>query len=91
MANKIHFQATTQGSAACAVGFPTRSGAVVKNARATYATIPVSHIVTPDAFRATPAADRCAHCAAQFTERMNVRRAKSGKPAYKDAFTKEIA
>lgn len=91
MANKIHFKATKQGSAACAVGPSIAGGLTHKNRRSTYATIPASYIVDPDEFRATPSENRCAHCAAQFTERMNARRKVSGKPLYKDAFTKELA
>lgn len=91
MANKIHFKATKEGSAACACGIAHKNGSVYKNQRATYASIPASCIVGPEEFRATPAADRCAHCSDQFTARMNSRRVKSGKPLYKDAFTKELA
>lgn len=58
--------------------------------RHTYATIPASCIVDPDGFRAAPEADRCVHCAERFTETMNRRRARSGKPLYTNAFTKEL-
>ena len=91
MTNKIHFRMTKQGHAACACGSVKSGNKVSMNHRSTYATIPASHVVGPDEFRATPAADRCAHCAEQFTARMNARRAISGKPLYKDAFTKELA
>ena len=91
MAHKIHFLATKQGSAACAVGPIGSDGLIYKNRRSTYATIPESHVVRADEFRATVSEDRCAHCAAQFTDRMNARRKLSGKPLYKDAFTKELA
>lgn len=60
------------------------------NSRRSYATIPASHIVNPEEFRATPDADRCAHCCERFTETMNRRRALSGKPLYANAFTKEL-
>jgi len=91
MANKIHFRLTKEGSAACACGCVRKDGSVSKNSRTTYAHIPASCVVGPDEFRATPAADRCAHCAEQFTARMNARRVRSGKPLYSDAFTKTIA
>ncbi len=90
MADKIHFRATIQGSAACAVRH-IGDGMFRKNNRSSYATIPASHIVGPDGFRAAPSDDRCAHCAGLFTDLMNKRRTRSGKPLYKDAFTKEIA
>ncbi len=41
MAQKIHFKATKQGSAACAVGPSNAAGKVRKNRRTTYATIPL--------------------------------------------------
>jgi hypothetical protein len=91
MANKIHFRLTAQGHAACACGCVKKDGKVNMNQRSTYATIPASCVVGPDEFRATAPSDRCAHCADQFTARMNARRVKTGKPLYKDAFTKELA
>lgn len=91
MANKIHFRLTKQGHAACACGCVDKNGKVRKNARTTYTTIPESCVVGPDEFRAAAPTDRCAHCANQFTARMNARRVVSGKPLYKDAFTKTLA
>lgn len=90
MAIKTHFKATKEGSAACAVGRPSVSGVVRKNNRATYTEIPESNIVGPDSFRNTPTVMRCSHCAAQFTDRINIRRTRTGKPLYRDAFTKEL-
>lgn len=90
MANKIHFQATKQGTAACAIGAFDRNGKAYKNSRRTYAVIPGSYIVGPDEFRGALADDRCAHCAGKFTDLMNERRARSGKPFYSDAFTKTL-
>jgi hypothetical protein len=89
MAHKVHFLATTGGKALCAVR-SAANGKMRANSRATYATIPADHIVRPDEFRATPAADRCAHCSERFTEAMNSRRAKTGKPLYADAFTQTL-
>lgn len=91
MANKIHFRATTNGKAACACGMPSKNNKIMTNHRSTYATIPTSCVVGPEEFRNTKAEDRCMHCADQFTERMNRRRMISGKPLYKDAFTKLLA
>lgn len=91
MANKIHFRATKQGIAACACGPSLPGNVVYKNNREKYAHIPANCVVGPDEFRATPQEQRCAHCENQFTYRMNERRKVSGKPLYKDAFTKELA
>lgn len=90
MANKIHLRATVNGATVCA-SRPAVNGLVLPNSRSTYATIPAYCIVTPDEFRATADCDRCAHCAERFTETMNRRRVRSGKPLYANAFTKELA
>lgn len=90
MANKIHLRATVGGKTVCATRH-IGNGKLRNNARATYATIPAAFIVNPDEFRAAADADRCAHCAEKFTETMNRRRARNGKPLYKNAFTKELA
>lgn len=92
MANKIHLRATVGGRTVCASrpGL-NANGKVRRNGRDKYRTIPSSHVVDPETFRATPDADRCAHCADRFTATMNARRTRSGKPLYANAFTKELA
>lgn len=89
MAGKVHLRQGTNGTTACASKGTRKDGTVIRNSRTTY-----QHMgavaVTPEEFRATPAADRCAHCCDRFTPMMNARRAKSGKPLYKDAMTKEL-
>lgn len=92
MAHKIHLRRTVQGKTVCATRAGIKPGGKVRrNSRSTYKTIPSSHVVGPEEFRATPDADRCAHCAERFTETMNERRKLSGKPLYANAFTKELA
>lgn len=92
MTTKIHLRRTVQGAAVCATRRGIKPGGkVAKNSRMTYKTIPASRVVDPAEFRATPAADRCAHCSERFTETLNARRALSGKPLYLDAFTQTLA
>lgn len=90
MAYKVHFKATKDGKAACAVKMPDANGKVRMNQRSNYSTIPAEHMVNPDEFRATLPENRCAHCSDLFTARMNARRAITGKPLYLNAFTKEL-
>jgi len=89
MAQKIHLRATSTKSVCSSA--PADAGRVRSNARSTYGNIPASLLASPDDFRAAADADRCAHCAGMFTEVMNRRRALSGKPAYANAMTKELA
>lgn len=91
MAQKIHCRQSVNGTAACAVKGVDRNNQIIRNSRSNYQCIPASHIVSVDDFRATPAADRCAHCCDRFTPMINARRRRSGKPLYKDAMTKELA
>lgn len=90
MANKIHFRATIGGKTVCATR-PVGNGKMRNNNRQTYGTIPSHHVVGPEEFRAVAPENRCAHCSEQFTDTMNRRRKISGKPLYKNAFTKELA
>ncbi len=90
MAHKIHLRGSTNGLAVCAYR-PIGNGKVRKNNRSTYSTIPVSHQVDPETFRATASSDRCAHCSDKFLETLNRRRASTGKPLYANVWTKELA
>lgn len=90
MAHKIHLRQGVNGSTACATRGQRADGTLIRNARRCYQYMGTI-AVDPEAFRAAPAADRCAHCCGRFTPMMNARRTKSGKPLYKDAMTKELA
>ena len=90
MVHKVHLRQGKDGTTACASRGVRANGTIIRNSRTTYQKMAVV-AVTPEEFRATPAADRCAHCCDRFTPMMNDRRRKSGKPLYKDAFTKELA
>lgn len=89
MTRKVHLVFGTKGTTACAARGADANGKVIRNARATYQRMGAV-AVGPDEFRATPAADRCAHCCDRFTDVMNSRRAKAGLPLYADAMTKTI-
>lgn len=90
MAHKIHLRQTTGGKTACNSRY-IGNGKFVYNSRVAMGFIPFDNIVRPDVFRATLAADRCAHCSDKFLETMNRRRKASGKPIYINAWTREIA
>ncbi len=92
MTHKIHLRTNVATSSrvmtACS-STTAGTGKVRNNSRASYRNILAAYAVTPDEFRTTPDADRCAHCCDQFLSVMNRRRAASGKPLYKNAWTKE--
>jgi len=89
MGHKIHLAQGVDGTTACScVG--ERNGKIIRNSRTKYQHMSAKS-VTPEEFRATPAADRCAHCCDRFTPMMNARRVKAGKPLYANAMTKELA
>ncbi len=90
VAHKIHLRQGKDGTTACAAKGRSASGMVIRNSRSTYQFMGAVS-VEPEAFRATPAADRCAHCCHRFTPMMNARRKVSGKPLYADAMTKTLA
>lgn len=89
MTYKTHLRQGKNGTTACAARGTNSKGFVIRNSRTTY-----QHMgavaVDPETFRATPAADRCAHCCDRFTPMMNARRAVTGKPLYADAMTKTL-
>jgi hypothetical protein len=89
MAYKTHLRAGVNGTTACASSGVDKNNNVILNNRVTYRLMGTVS-VSPDEFRATPEADRCAHCCDRFTPMMNQRRAKSGKPLYADAMTKTL-
>lgn len=89
MSHKIHLRQTVGGRTVCNsrhIG----NGKFRFNGRREMEFIPESKIVKPDEFRATPSADRCAHCADKFLETMNRRRKAQNKPLYSNAFTKDL-
>jgi hypothetical protein len=90
MTHKVHLTAGTNGNVACAIrGYDAR-GKVLLNDRMSYRLLKgtgVSH----DEFRATPAADRCAHCCDKMTPLLNSARAQKGLPLYADGMTKTLA
>lgn len=88
--HKIHLRQGKRGTTACASRAVTKSGTIIRNARATYQHM-TAVAVSPEEFRATPAEHRCAHCCDRFTPMMNRRRAASGKPLYADAMSKTLA
>lgn len=87
--HKIHLRQGKNGTPACAARGVGKDGNIIRNSRTTYQHMSAV-AVSPDEFRATPAEDRCAHCCGRFTPMMNARRAKNGKPLYKDAMTKTL-
>mgnify|MGYP003647736210 CR=1 FL=1 len=89
MAHKIHLRQGINGTTACASSGVDKNNKVILNSRVTYRSMNAIS-VSPDEFRATPEADRCAHCCDRFTPVMNARRAKAGKPLYADAMTKTL-
>ena len=89
MAHKIHLRQGINGTTACACSGCDKNNKVILNNRVTYRSMNTIS-VSPDEFRATPEADRCAHCCDRFTPMMNARRAKAGKPLYADAMTKTL-
>jgi hypothetical protein len=90
MTTKTHLRQTANGRTACSVSGVRGDGTIIFNSRSTYRNM-TSTVVDPDAFRATPAEERCAHCCDRFTSMMNTRRKKAGKPLYADAMTKTFA
>lgn len=89
MAQKIHLRQTVKGRTACSVRLARSDGKIVFNSRDTYRNMGAV-AVSPDEFRETVPENRCAHCCDRFTPMMNARRARAGKPLYKDAMTKEL-
>lgn len=89
MAHKVHLRQGVNGTTACASRGQRADGTIIRNSRTTYQRMSVAS-VDPEQFRATPAADRCAHCCDRFTPMMNARRAKKGLPLYADAMTKTL-
>ena len=89
MTHKIHLRQGVNGTTACAAKFVRNDGSIARNARTTYQAMSAT-AVSPEEFRAVPAADRCAHCCDRFTPMMNARRAKAGKPLYADAMTRTL-
>lgn len=89
MAHKVHLQQGEKGTTACAASGFRADGTIIRNGRTSYQHMSAI-VVSPEDFRATPAADRCAHCCDRFTPMMNARRAKVGKPPYADAMTKTL-
>lgn len=90
MTYKVHLLQTKGGKTACNSRHIGNNKFRFNDRRAMN-NIPEANIVTPEEFRATPSADRCAHCADKFLETMNRRRKISGKPLYANAWTKELA
>lgn len=90
MTKKIHLRQGQKGTTACASQGVNSKGNIIRNSRRTYQHMAVE-VVSPDDFRALPAADRCAHCCDRFTPMMNRRRAIAGLPLYADAMTKTLA
>ena len=93
MAHKIHLRQGKGGTTACASRGVGKDGKIIYNSRNTYRNMGVTAL-TPEEFRAAYAINPnsvCAHCCDRFTPMMNQRRAKSGKPFYKNAMTKELA
>lgn len=78
---KTHLQANKgeirEPMAMCATQM-TGVGKVRNNSRRTYVSMR-SEIVKLDAFKTTPAHNRCAHCCDIFLERRNIWRKKNGK------------
>ena len=89
MTHKIHFRQGIHGTTACASRGTRANGTIIRNSRRTYQTMGAV-AVGVDEFRETPAEQRCAHCCNRFTAVLNARRAKNGKPLYKDAMTREL-
>lgn len=87
---KTHLRQGKNGTTACASQGQRKDGTIIRNGRRTYQYMAVE-AVSPEEFRAIAAKDRCSHCCDRFTPMMNARRALSGKPAYKNAMTKELA
>lgn len=87
---KVHLKQGVNGTPACAARGFRPDGTIIRNNRTTYQFMS-SEVVDPEAFRATTAENRCAHCVDRFTPMMNARRKKLGLPLYADAMTKAIA
>lgn len=90
MAHKVHLRQGKNGTTACASARVDNAGNIVPNGRKTYRRM-TAEAVLPEDFRALPISARCSHCCDRFTPMMNARRAKNGKPLYKNAMTKELA
>lgn len=74
IANKL--TGTNVAYALCA-SQPVGNGKVRRNSRSSYQFM-ASEIVDEASFKATPAADRCAHCVEQYLIKRNKRRAAKG-------------
>lgn len=77
---KIHLQANkgiTQAAFALCASKPVGNGKVNRNSRSSYQFMS-SEIVGIDTFKATPAANRCAHCCEQYLIKRNRMRAEKG-------------
>ncbi len=82
---KVHYQANKgirrEPMALCSTRMNAK-GNVEDNGRRSYVGMS-SPIVMPDVFKATPAADRCAHCCDRLLEVRNFLRKRDGKPPIK--------
>lgn len=83
--SKVHLQAnagnTREPMAMCATQY-NAAGKIMDNRRSTYVGM-TSAIVRLDALKATPAADRCAHCCDILLVRRNLQRKAKGKAPVK--------